>query len=280
MGTGFVAAESVSGFGDGAGILKKKVEGGVGIVEIAGIKLPAFDEACDAFTQIVGLAEGFAHGEHDLDADVVFNGFFEDGVTTALVEDVVADHEDVPEVVLCSALEHFVIGVFVEHLGDADEADFALFLGAFEYGVDVGDEVVVVLGHYAVEVVDVDVIGVEAFEALVETFFEGLRCDFFSAGGFFGGNNNMTSVAALEGFCDDGFGAVSFGGVDVVDACVKGLLEDGGGFGLGFARFFAELAGAATAHAHNAHGEVGSAEGCGLHFRFPFGIDTFHLVCW
>ena len=47
----------------------------------------------------------------------------------------------------------------VEHLAETDKAYFALLLCLLQRGIDVVDEIGVVLGHDAVEIVEVDVVG-------------------------------------------------------------------------------------------------------------------------
>jgi len=129
-----------------------------------------------------------------------------------------------------------------------------------------------------VKVVDVDVVGFQTFEALIEAVFEFFRGYVLISSGFFGGDDDGCAVASLEGFRDDGFSAIAFGGVDKVDACVEGLLEDGGGFGLGFALFFAVLAEATAGHAHDDYIEACTAKcGC-LHVLFLWILRNMYAI--
>ena len=105
------------------------------------------------------MAKCLADSEHDLDADVLRDGLCEDLGAGGLVEQIEADHQDIPQVVGEGLLEHGVFEVFVEHLAETDKAYFALLLRFLQCGVDVVGEIGVVLGHDAVEIVEVDVVG-------------------------------------------------------------------------------------------------------------------------
>ena len=107
----------------------------------------------------VEVAKRLSNGEHDLDADVLRNGLREDVGAGGLVEQIEADHQDIPQVVGKGLLEHGVFKVLVEHFAEADKAYFALLLRLLQCGIDVVDEIGVVLGHDAVEIVEVDVVG-------------------------------------------------------------------------------------------------------------------------
>ena len=120
-----------------------------------------FDERVGESAQVVGVAKRLADGEHDLDADILRDGLREDVGAGGLVEQIEADHQDIPQVVGQSLLEHGVFEVFVEHLAEADKAYFALLLRLLQRGVNVVDEIGVVLGHDAVEIVEVDVVGAQ-----------------------------------------------------------------------------------------------------------------------
>ena len=104
------------------------------------------------------MAKRLADGEHDLDADVLRDGLREDLGAGGLVEQIEADHQDIPQIVGQSLLEHGVFEVLVEHLAETDKAYFALLLRLLQRGVNVVDEIGVVLGHDAVEIVEVDVV--------------------------------------------------------------------------------------------------------------------------
>ena len=81
-----------------------------------------------------------------------------------------ADHDDVEGVVGQGPLEHGVLRVADELFAGGEVTELALLFGAFEGGQDLPDGVVVVVDLEAVQVVDVDVVGVEAFEAGFEFF--------------------------------------------------------------------------------------------------------------
>lgn len=154
-----VAAKAVGRVGQGWGLGQQEVgKGG----EVGGVELPFCDERVGEWAQVGGVSKGLSNGEHDLDADVLRAGLREDGGAGGLVEQIEADHQDIPQVVGEGLLEHGVFEVFVEHLAEADEAYFALPLRLLQRGVEVVDEIGVVLGHDAVEVVEVDVVGTQA----------------------------------------------------------------------------------------------------------------------
>lgn len=154
-----VAAKAVGGVGQGRGFCQQEVgKGG----EVGGVELPFGDEGIGEWAQVIGVAKCLSNGEHDLDADVLRAGLREDVGAGSLVEQIEADHQDIPQVVGQGLLEHGVFEVFVEHLAEADEAYFALLLRLLQRGIDVVDEIGVVLGDDAVEVVEVDVVGAQA----------------------------------------------------------------------------------------------------------------------
>ena len=74
--------------------------------------MPLFDERVGEFSQVVGVAKCLADGEHDLDADVLRDGLCEDAGAGGLVEQIEADHQDIPQVVGKGLLEHGVFEVF------------------------------------------------------------------------------------------------------------------------------------------------------------------------
>ena len=100
---------------------KKKPER---VIEVDGTfgHVAFFDELAGHSTQLVGLAEGPPHGEHHLDADVLFLSQGEHPVSCARVEQVEPDHHHVPAVVEEGSLQHGVPGVGTEALGYGNES--------------------------------------------------------------------------------------------------------------------------------------------------------------
>ena len=107
-----VAAKAVGGVGQGWGLCQQEVGKGV---EVGGVELPFFDERSGECAQVVGVAKRFSDSEHDLDADILRDGLREDVGAGSLVEQIEADHQDIPEVVGQGLLEHGVFEVLVEH---------------------------------------------------------------------------------------------------------------------------------------------------------------------
>ena len=164
-------------------------------------------------------------------------------------------------------------GVLVGHLpgvvvGAADVAGFSGFDEMVEGGdgfVDGG------VGVGVVEEVEVDVVGLEAFEGAVdgvEDVDAGVSADAVVEGVFFvdlgAEEEGVAFVVGFEDLAEEGFGfAVGVGGVDEVDAVGEGIVGDAlGGGEVGFG-----------AEGHGAEGEAGDGEGGGAEAGVVHGVD-------
>ena len=139
-------------------------------------------------------------------------------------------------------------------------------------------------GVEGVEVVDVDVVGVEALEGLLESGGEVVAgaADVVGAlagaEGGLGGDEDVFALEVGDGFAEDGFAVavgVDVGGVEEVTAGFHADVDEMGGFGvLGGAPGFEEVVGAAEgagAEAELGNFEAGAAEGAVLHGVFSGG---------
>ncbi len=128
MHTRFFAAEAVDGIrqGDRRGVEKSER---VLQIDVGWLNFPFPDEMGSEVIEVLGIAQGFAQSKHHLDANVVLDRLLEYGFPSGLVEDVEANHNDVPEVVLDPSTKRDVSHVFGKHFSNANKADFALFPG-------------------------------------------------------------------------------------------------------------------------------------------------------
>ena len=90
--------------------------------------------------------------------DIVLSRLLQHAFSGRLVEQVKADHDHIPQTIVDGARQGLVLHVFVEHLGDADAANFSRLARFFQARIDVLYEMVVVLWHDAVQIVDVDIV--------------------------------------------------------------------------------------------------------------------------
>lgn len=207
-----------------------------------------------------------AHGVglHGEDAEAHFAGFGEDVGDEALVVGVheIDGHLDgFPAV---EAAEEFEVDGGVVVAGEADVADFALFFGldeGFEGAIGAEDLIGFVVAGDLMDLPEVDVIGVEAFELFLESGHG------FGFGVFleFGHQDDLLAFGAGEGFAED---AVAFafvvvvGGVEEVDAEIAGAGDDAETF------LFALGEHVSAAKGKSGDMETAAAEGGGGHGGF------------
>ena len=84
-----------------------------------------------------------------------------DRLPRVLVHHVKADHDDLPDTVGDRACDHPVLGIVRCGLGDAEMAELALFLLPQQHRHQDVAGVVVGGGRHTMQLVDVDVVGIE-----------------------------------------------------------------------------------------------------------------------
>src|SRR5690606_20932037 len=131
------------------------------LVECCRVNATFSDEAVQHFPQAFRLAESRPHGKHHQYADIPLDGLRKNALTGGLVEDVKADHHHVPDIILQCALQHHMLRVCVKALGNADIADFARLLHRLQHRYNLVKHVIVILGSYSMQVINVDIIHTE-----------------------------------------------------------------------------------------------------------------------
>ena len=127
------------------------------------------------------MAEGAADGEHDKHADVLLDGGLKDGLARGLIEQVKADHDDIPDAVGDGAFQHLMLEIAAPVFGDADEADFPFVAQVLHKGRNLAQVIVVLRGAQAVQVIDIDIVGAEAAQAVVQASAQLGACDTLAA---------------------------------------------------------------------------------------------------
>ena len=262
-----VRHEAVGGLGQRLHPAVREEAQRIGRIEVVPADHAGVHQPADLLGELLRAAEVAARRRHDLDRDVLVDRRREEDVARRLVEEREAGHHDVPHVVLHGPGEHGVPGVPAGALRDAEEADLPLVAQRQQCRDDLGDGVVVVLGPHPVQVVDVDDVGTELRERLLQRppdVGPGDRRAVSTTGDRLGGEHDVVAVP-LERPADDVLGAVVRRGVDVVDAEFDGPPHHADGLVLGGPLLQAEPALAATAETADADPQAGAAEGPVVH---------------
>ena len=207
------------------------------------------------FGHAVGAGEDAAHGEHQQRADAMFQSCGEHGLAGVLAHQVERDHDDIPDAVGDGAQQHLVFEIVRRGLGDAEEAEFALFLFLQQGRCDHVMHVVVAGGRHRMELKDIDAVDAEFAQRVVEAGDDTFRRPAFAAAddGGLGGDHHAIARHGLDCLADHALGVIGRGGVEQVDALVERGMDDRDGAGLG-------AAGVQTQPAETAAAETGDAD--------------------
>src|SRR5271165_212667 len=218
--------------------------------------------------------EDVAHREHQQRPDPVLPGQREDPVASVLMHHVKPDHRDVPRAVGNGKLQHLVLGVVRCRLGDGEVTELALGLLLQQGRRDDAARVLVGAGCDTVQLIDVDDVGGELAQRVVErgdrTFGAGVGVA--DAERRLGGDHDLVAWDGLQRLAEQRFGAVSGGRVEQIDPEVEGLTDQPDGLGLAPAGAETEPAEPATAETRDTDPEPGPAECHIFHQRNP--IDS------
>src|SRR6185503_16798098 len=209
-------------------------------------------------------AEDVAHREHAERADALLACHRQQAPARVLMHHAEAQHEHFPDALLHRASEHGVLGVARAGLGHREVAELALLLLAQQPRHDLRHGLVVGRRPQPVQVEDVDVVGVELAQRVVEIGEHGGA----GRGVALGRDDDAVARAALDGLADDALRLVGRGGVEEVDAEVERLAHERHRLRLGQARAQPDAAVAAAAQARNADLQAGLAERGVVH-RLP-----------
>ena len=117
---------------------------------------------------------------------------------------------------------------------------------------------------YAMEIVDVDIVCVQAPEAGFQSFAHEGGTD-LAAIALFCRDDDLAPVHVLDSCTDQRFGLIRLRRVDKVDAGIQRLAYDGDGFSLALLCPLPDPAGATTAETHDTDIQTGAAKGNIVH---------------
>jgi hypothetical protein len=190
-----------------------------------------------------------------------------DRLARILMHHVKADHCDIPHTLGHGTPQHFVLGVVRCGLGDAEVTEFAF--GFFLQQGRCDDVARVVVGSrcHAVQLVDVDIVGGEPAQRVVERGDStcGTRVRVADIERRFGRNHDLFARHPLERLAEHRFGTVGGGRVEQVDPEVECLMDQRHGLGLAFASAEPEPTEPTAAQPRDTDPNSGSAEYPVLH---------------
>jgi len=111
--------------------------------------------------QTLGLRKDVAHREHQQRADAVGAGQRKDAVAGVLMHHVKPEHHLVPNPVLRRPLQNLVLGIVRCRLGDPKMAELAFRLLPQQHRRHIVERVVVGARGHPVQLIDIDVAGIE-----------------------------------------------------------------------------------------------------------------------
>ena len=221
-------------------------------VDVARGDLPAIDELLDDGAQSLRTAEGKPYGEHHQDADAPLHRRGKDPSAGRLVQHVEANHHYIPHVVLERPLQHPVLGIGIEGLGDPDEADLALLAQLLERRHDAGEQALVIGQRHTVQVVDVDGVGPEAPQAPLQAQPDIVGCQAIGDP-FLRREDHRAAVDAADSAPHDLLSAIRLRGIDEVDTQLERPAHDGHRLRLASAGPLPHPAGAPSPQPHHAN---------------------------
>ena len=148
-----------------------------------------------------------------------------------------ADHCDIPHTVGHGTLQHLVLGIVRCGLGNAEVMELAFGFFLQQGRRDDVARVVVGAGCHAVQLIDVDIVGGELTQRVVERGdgAGGTRVRVADIERRFGRDHDLLAPDRRERLAEHGFGAISGGRVEQVDPEVEGLMDQRDGLGLALA---------------------------------------------